>query len=343
MSDFNHLLLDAFPEAALLARQGLITAVNPLARHYLPQLEAGAPLPEYMAAPLRAPNGAGTFTAGLSRYDFSLRDMGGGETLVLFHPAPQSALTDTQLDGALRQMRQLLNNVLVSIDQQTQLPASLPKSYYQMFRLLNNLEFLRSAADWQGVDFRPVTMDLAGLCRQVTDAAAPLLADQGIQLTFASPLTSLLVPGDPQLLQRLLLELITNSVRAVGKGYVRLSLSLQGKRALLSLSDSGAAPTPRQLAAMVQQDSDQFIPTPGSGAGLGLPIARHIAALHGGSMLVEWGQSGPTVFLTLPAGPLAPRATVNTPACQTDGGLPPLLVALADVLPASLFRLDDLE
>lgn len=243
MSDFN-LLLDAFPEAALLARQGLITAVNPLARHYLPQLEAGAPLPEYMAVPLHAPSGAGAFTAGLSRYDFSVRDMGGGETLVLFHPAPQSALTDTQLDGALRQMRQLLNDVLVSIDQQSQLPASLPKSYYQMFRLLNNLEFLRSAADRQGVDFHPVTMDLAGLCRHVTDAAAPLLADQGVQLTFVSSLTSLLIPGDPQLLQRLLLELIANSVRAVGKGAIRLSLSLQGRRALLSLSDSGAAPLP---------------------------------------------------------------------------------------------------
>lgn len=344
MSDLSTLFLDAFPEAAVLATGGRVTAANPLARHYLPQLEPGAPVPPYLPVSPSSTPGDGTFTAGPSVYAFRRTALPEGQ-LILFHPAPQSALTDSQLDGALRQLRQFMGEFLVQLGG---LPAgeeraAFQKSFCRMFRLLEHLELARAMNAPEGLPFHPVTMDLAGLCHQTACEAAPLLADAGVELLYESAQDSLLISGDPQLLQRLLLELISNAVRAVGKGRVILRLQRQGGRAVLTLSDSGPVPTQRQLAAMFQQDTDSALPLPGQGAGLGLPICREIAALHGGTLLVEWGESSPTTLVSLPAGLSDPRVTVNTPPLQRDGGLSPLLVGLSDVLPAALFGLEPLD
>ena len=219
--------------------------------------------------------------------------------------------------------------------------AGLSKSFHRMFRLVSNLDYMRASAAQEGGLFRPVTMDLAGLCRQLAQDAGGLLARAGTQLAYESDTLSVLISGDPQLLQKLLLELISNSVRAAPGGRIVLQLRRLGNRAALS------APTARrsgaELASMLQQDSDQNLPLPGQGAGLGLPIARHIVSLHQGTLLVEWGGAAPPVLVSLPAGRPEPRVSVQTPPPCRDGGLSPLMVELSDVLPAELFGLEGLD
>ena len=339
MSDLNDLLA-CFPEAAVLIHEDRIAAANPMARHYLPQLEPGAPVPSWFPPLSEEAPRSGTFTAGLSSYTFRLAGTSGGLWLT-FQPAPLTALTDTQMDGVLRQLRTFLGDFLVeSKELSSPDHPELRKSFHRMFRLVDNLDFIRLAGSGGGVPFYPVTMDLAGLCRQLCAEAAPLLHDAGVMLDYQSDLSSLLIPGDPQLLRRLLLELISNTARAAGQQAVRLRLRTQNGGALLTLSGGGPPPTQRQLAAMLQQDTDQLLPMPDSGAGLGLSIARHIAALHRGSLLVDLGQSGTSMILSLPTGPLDPRVSVRSPILQQDGGLSPLLVSLSDVLPARLFGME---
>ena len=340
MSDALSSMVQALGEAAVLLREGRVAAFSPMALHYLPQLRSGADAPPCLPRP-GAPGG-GLFTAGLSAYSYTCSLMEDG-WLLIFRPAPQQDLTDAQLDGALRQLRQFMGEFLVELPQQPG-PEGAPfrKSFYRMFRLLDNLDYLRLASGNESLPFQPVTMDLAGLCRQVVSCAAPLLAQADVTLSLLSSPATLLIPGDSALLQRLLLELIANAVRASGEEkLVSLSLSVLGGRALLSLSHSGAAPTPRQQAALLQQDADCQLPAPFAGAGLGLSVARHIAALHGGALLFSCGEESPVTILSLPAGP-APSLPLHTPRLQQDGGLSPLLVGLADVLPAQVFATEDL-
>ena len=183
MIELNLSILENLPEAAVYVVLGRITAINPMAAHYLPQLEIDGPVPGYLDLPRYGPKGVGTFTAGRTTYAFSRTDTGEGQ-LFLFHPAPQTSLTDLQLEGTIRQMRQLMAEFLTQIGPMTEggegklstaARENFSKSYHRMFRLLNNLDFVTSAAGPDGIPFRPSVLDLAGLCRQIARDAGQLL------------------------------------------------------------------------------------------------------------------------------------------------------------------------
>lgn len=339
-------LMDLFPEAMVRVCGGVVTGVNAAARHFLPQLEEGAPLPDFLELPCSAPTGSGAFTQGPCTYSFSAAPFG-EEQLILFRPAPQCLLTDRQLDSVLRQLRELMGEVLASTALQEEevspAPPAFSRGFHRLFRLVNNLEYMQQAGAG-GVPFRPVTMDLDGLCRQLAAQAYDPLHQAGVRLEYESPRRGLLIPGDPQLLQRMLLGLIANAARASEGGNVVLALRRMQSRALITVSDNGPLPDQRQLAAMIQTGGGPDIPLPGQGAGLGLPIVRHIVSLHQGEMITSLGQSTPSVMISLPTGPLIARTALRTPPPpQRDGGLSPVMVELADVLPSELFRAEELD
>ena len=331
MLDSIQSLLDAFPEGVIQVREGVVLSVNAIARNYLPALEAGSPLPPCVLLPETGNTGAGGFTAGESRYTYSCAP-GRDGSLILFRPAPQSALTGRQLTGALRELRALLGEVMAEVG-----PATLPegrvpaadfsKSMHRLFRLLGNLDYLNQASWEDGVPFHPVTMDLAGLCLHTVQLAGPLLEEA----------------GDPVLLQKLLITLISNAARESGEVTLTLTRSRRGDQARLTVSGIGGPPSPRQLATLFQEGAGDNLPLPGQGAGLGLSIARDIVSLHKGALLTQWGKTTLSVTAGLPSGPLDGRVQVRIPRVQWDGGLDPVLMELSDLLPAGLFGLEELD
>ena len=347
MLDSIQSLLDSFPESVVQVRGGTVLASNEKARQYLPQLTPGAPLPACILLPEQGESGTGSFVIDNTVYSYSCKS--GPEGCVLsFRPSPrEAALKECQLDAPLQQLRALLGDILAEAGGDAfpgqGAPAGFNKTFHRLFRLISNLEFMQQAAGEEGVPFHPVTMDLAGLCRDTVRSAGDLLRESGIQLEYRSRESGLLIPGDPELLRRLLLGLISNAARAVGEGRVGVALRRGGGWAILVVSNLGAPPSRRQLAALLQEDQGGDLPLPGQGAGLGLPIARHIAALHRGKLLVQGGDRPPSVLVSLPTGPLNGRSSVRAPAVQRDGGLDPVLMELSDVLPASLFGLEGLD
>lgn len=344
MPDLIQSLLDSFPESVVQVREGVVTAANEKARQYLPQLVPGAPLPDCIVLPEEGESGTGVFTAGSALYSYSCK-AGPEGWMLTFRPSPrQAALKDWQLEGALDQLRALLGEILAEAGAAPGgTSAGFNKTFHRLFRLLNNLGFMQLASGEEGVPFRPVTMDLAGLCRDVSRDAGELLRDAGIVLEYRSREAGLLIPGDPELLRKLLLDLISNAARAAGGGQIDMTLRRSGSWAVVAVSNPGAAPTQRQLDALLREDREGALPLPGQGAGLGLPIARHIAALHRGKLLVQGGERTLGVLVSLPTGPLNGRSSVRTPAVQRDGGLDPVLMELSDVLPAGLFGLEGLD
>lgn len=343
MSDSVQSLLDAFPEGVVQLRAGLVTAANEEAQRYLPQLTPGEALPVGLRLPKSGETEAGAFVSGGVSYTYSCK-ASGEEHILLFRPGALGALGSWQLDGALRQLRELLGDVLAEVGSAApngETSAAFNKTFHRLFRLIGNLEFAQQTAEEGGVPFHPVTVDLDNLCQETVQLAGDLLREAGVALEYTCKTQQLLIPGDTQLLKKMLLGLISNAARAAEK--VDVTLRRRGDQARIVVSGGNPAPDGRQLNAFLQGRPDGGIPLPGQGAGLGLSIVGHIVRLHGGTMQLSGGGAALKVAISLPAGAWGGKISVRTPPVQLDGGLDPVLVELSDVLPASVFGWEGLD
>lgn len=339
--------LEFLPQPALEVRDGAVTAVNAAARELLPRLAPGQPLSGSLARLSAGAEAAGRFEAEDQIFFFT-RVVAQDRQLIFLRTARSSPLTAGQLDGFSRQMREQLGGLLNQMELLArQLDgdglsapqiSGLSHSFHRMLRLMNNLEFLNLSEEELKRQFLPVTMDLAGLCRDLKRQAAPMLRKAGVELRYDSDRTGLLIPGNPALMQRLLLGLISNAAKAAPGRPVVLSLRLRGNRAAVTVSGGEGEDT--GLDALLRHSDPLSIPAPGDGAGMGLAVARRITALHDGALLARRREDGGLAFtLSLSTGPLDAQLSLHSPA-ERDGGLSPFLVELADVLPVQLFQPD---
>lgn len=349
MPHFDDTILQAIPEPALIAVRGRVACFNTAAGELFPELAQQAPLPD----PLPSEAGAGLVLAGGQSWQLTVSPMGDG-LLYLLHTARLDGMSRPQLDGTVRRLREQMSQLLLSIQllghtQETpdrpspeDRLAGMNRTLCQMLRLTDQLDLLR---DLEGGTFRfqPVTLDLAGLCRETTYAAACLLEQTGVALQFDCALSSLLVNGDCDLLQKLILELLVNAARAAGKGSkLTLALARRGERAILTLSGPGrddGRPLPQLLSGSSPVDR---IPQPGEGAGQGLVLIQHVVALHQGTLMME-RRDGIHTIVALPIAPKGTSLPVRTPNHDYTGGFSPVLVALSDLLDESAFSAPDME
>lgn len=97
---------------------------------------------------------------------------------------------------------------------------------------------------------------------------------------------------DADLIRATLLNLLLNAAQAMGgQGRIEVSLRRQGEHVALDVRDTGPG-IPSELQAQV---FEPFFTTKARGGGLGLPIARRTAELHGGSLALECPPEGGTV------------------------------------------------
>lgn len=350
MPHFDDTILQAIPEPALIASKGRVVCFNQPAARLFPALADGAPLPDPL--PPQSP-GAGLLLAGGQSWHFSASPAGEG-VLYLLHSARLEGMSRPQLDGIVRRLREQMAQLLLNIQlmgqsqegQESPAPsprlAAMNRTLCQMLRLTDQLDLLRDMESG-AFPFRPVTLDLAGLCREVCSAARFLLEQVGLSLTFDSPLTSLLICGDSELLHKLLLELLVNAARAAGKGgRLTLSLARRDSKAILTLAGPGRDDG-RPLTQLFSGDPPESrIPQPGEGAGLGLVLVQRVVSLHEGTVMME-RRDGLNTIVALPLAPKGAPLAVRTHTRDYTGGFSPVLIALSDLLGDDAFAHLDVE
>jgi signal transduction histidine kinase len=170
-------------------------------------------------------------------------------------------------------------------------------------RLVDGMLVL-ARADAGGYLLRPVNLYLDEIVAECRRAVAVLAAERGVAIeTGTLPETPF--TGDEDLLRQLVLNVLQNAVQHTPAGSrVAVTIARNGCQAVqIRVTDSGPGVAPPDQARIfdrfVQLDSARH----GSGAGLGLPIARWVAEAHGGTLVLESsGPNGSTFCATLTSG-----------------------------------------
>ncbi len=155
----------------------------------------------------------------------------------------------------------------------------------KMSKLIN--EMLAFARLERGTDRYPMqSLDLSALVRDACEDLS-LIREKGITLT-AGIADGITVRGNPELLSRLLTNLVGNAYRyGRADGHIRVDLSTADGDALLRVTDDGIGISEDDRTKIFDRFYQADPSRSDAGSGLGLAMASEIARFHGGSLSVE--------------------------------------------------------
>jgi len=148
----------------------------------------------------------------------------------------------------------------------------------------------------------------------VADRAITLARLRRPDRTITLSATHSTVPGDPDHLQRALANLLDNATTATPPGgHVTLTITTTPGQVRISVTDTGPGVGEADRHRIFNRFVRLSTARSGTGTGLGLPIARAIAAAHGGELHYLPTPSGARFDLTLPTTTVTPTPTAARP------------------------------
>lgn len=182
-------------------------------------------------------------------------------------------------------------------------PATLASLHDEVLRLsglVGDLETL-AAADAAGLRLVLESLDLADEVRAVVGGAEASAAAG--ELTLDVSLDPAPVVGDARRLRQLTTTLVANALAYTPPGgTIQVSTRTDGHQVLLEVTDTGQGIDPDELERVFDRFYRGRRTAGSSGSGIGLAIARELAAAHGGGVTATNAPAGGAVFtVKLPA------------------------------------------
>ena len=223
-------------------------------------------------------------------------------------PAPDARVSAEQLASLSHEFRTPLNGVLgmarllegtgLTAEQKAYV-AALRESGEHLLSLVNDvLDFAKLGAD--KIELHPATMDVEGLLRSVSELLSPRAQEKGLEIAWAAPPGIGQALADEGRLRQILLNFAGNAVKFTETGGVLLTVAEgAGGRLRFSVADTGPGVTQAARETIFEafaQADPSYDGVQLGGAGLGLAIARKLAASMDGEVGVEDAPGGGALF-----------------------------------------------
>ncbi len=346
-------LLSLTSEAKLLFAEDRLAASSAQARRLLPSIEEGMAAEAVLgpaAEQVRSFSGNGSLlfsgeVAGLS-CDLTVADCGPYRLVTI--EAPRETVDRSVLLSVSEGIRRPMTAVmaiapkLLPLLEETSDPkamdraAELNRSLYEVMRVTGNLQL---CSDTTNLTLRRERIDMELWLQELTDRIGPVCG--GVSLAYQSAGESCICAVDRELMERALLNLISNAIKFSNPGD-RVLLLLKKNRlwARITVQDQGCGIPADQMAAVFRRSECRGqLPDPRWGAGFGLSIAKTIVQAHRGSLMLESQEGVGTrahISLRLHTGrEQLIRSQIRLP--DYSGGIDHVLMELSDVLPAEAF------
>lgn len=337
-------MLNRLDSPAFLAENGVIVQRNENAAKYM--LELGQAVSEiiqngleeyrsfsdgclYLTLSIAGKNHACTVTALETGHLFVLNhDLHSSELQAL-------SLAASQLTNPVSEISLILDRIQ---DMDSDEKAKISKNLYRLQRIIGNM------SDAITLTNATPSFQLCELCsvlEETLEKAKMLLSESQIQLQYSLPNTTVYAPASEKLIARAVYNLISNSAKFSARGStIQITAKQNQNKFYIIVTDDGSGINHSQLGNIFHRYTRQ----PGLedhryGLGVGLRLVHSVAALHGGTVLVEQNvPTGTKITMTLST-KHDKNSNLRSPVLIPDiyGGQDPALIELSDVLPYKLF------
>jgi signal transduction histidine kinase len=156
------------------------------------------------------------------------------------------------------------------------------------------------------VELDDAVVDLTQTVRACERIIRPRAASAMLDPVVDVPDDSLLVRGDERRLKQIILNLVSNAVKFTPQGgrVVVAGRLLATRETILTVADTGIGMKPEEVPIALEafRQIDSAANRQYDGTGLGLPLAKNLVELHGGTLTVDTTPGhGTTIKVTLPA------------------------------------------
>jgi PAS domain S-box-containing protein len=158
-------------------------------------------------------------------------------------------------------------------------------------------------------------VDLVTIVDAALDAVRPAMEAKEIKIETFIDSSLRLVSGDPDRLQQVIWNVLSNAAKFTpAGGKVQIAVGQNNAHLEIKVKDTGPGIDPTFLPHVFERfrQADGSTTRTHGGLGLGLAIVRHLVELHGGTIAVDNRNDGPgavfTIRLPLPSGELRPES-----------------------------------
>ena len=192
-------------------------------------------------------------------------------------------------------------------------------------RLVDDLlEISRITTGKLRLEVRP--FDLVALANTAIDSIKPSAEARGVSIERRFESLSLPTGGDPDRLQQVIWNLMSNAVKFTpADGVVSIAIRRLGRHDEIAVSDTGIGIEPSFLPDVFEtfRQADASSTRAHGGLGLGLSIVKHLVEMHAGTVRAhsDGRGTGATFTVTLPVRSATRQLTLDAPMAPMGAGL----------------------
>lgn len=174
---------------------------------------------------------------------------------------------------------------------------------YRMMRLTNNLlDICRHDSGY--LKAKLTNYDIVELTKDITLSVKRYAESKGINLIFETDIDKKTIACDPDMIERILLNLISNAIKFTNNnGIIKVKLTDENDNILLTVEDTGIGISKDRLNRIFEVfNKDENLVLNKEGTGLGLYLVKAFVEAHGGKIQVKSERSVGSEFgISLPA------------------------------------------
>ncbi|WBW99033.1 sensor histidine kinase [Oceanirhabdus sp. W0125-5] len=160
---------------------------------------------------------------------------------------------------------------------------------YRLIRLVSNLiDITKIDAGYYDISLQ--NHNIVHIVEEVTLSVADYIQDKGVTLTFDTEIEEKVMSCDPNKIERIILNLLSNSVKFTNTGdSIIVNIYDKGDNIIISVKDTGIGIPESKMKMIFERFAqvDKSLNRNREGSGIGLSIVKALVEMHGGSIILK--------------------------------------------------------